>query len=101
MVVGVCRVDLYISGSSSLKDKRQVLRKVIGRVREKFELPLNEVGHNDLWQRAQLGFAIVGNDRTHVGSLVDSIVNFIRGLYVAEVVDRKMEILTYGDELGE
>lgn len=100
MVVGVCRLDLLIRGAASLKDKRQVVRKVVDRTRQKFNVAVAEVGANDLWQRAQIGFAVVGNDGRHVTSMVDTIVGFIGGLYVADIADRQTEILHYGGEFA-
>ncbi len=101
MVVGVCRLDLLIRASQSLKDKRQVLRKIGDRTRQKFNVALAEVGGNDLWQRSQIGFAVVGNEGRHVTSMVDTIVGFIDGLHVAEIAGREVELLNYGDTFGE
>jgi len=100
MVVGVCRLELLIHESQSLKEKRQVLRRIVDRTRNKFNLALAEVGANDLWQRSQLGFAVVGNDRRHVASMLETIIGFIESLYVAEVVGRDVEVVSYGAELG-
>lgn len=101
MVVGVCRVDLFISGSASLKDKRQVMQKVLDRTRQKFHVSVAEVGDNDLWQRARIGLAVVGNDRGHVRGVIDTVVAFIEGLYVADIVGREVEVVSYGDSLEE
>lgn len=99
MVVGVCRLDVLIHASQSLKDKRQVLRKLLDRTKQKFNVAIAEVGDNDLWQRGKIGFAVVGNDRQHVGSMVDTITRFIEELYVVEVVNRETEVVSYGAEL--
>jgi uncharacterized protein len=94
MVIGVCRLYLRIPENHSLKEKRQVIRKVIDRVKHRFNVAISEVGDNDLWQRAQIGFCTVGNDRRFVNSCLDKIIDFIEKMYLAEVIEKEMEIIT-------
>ncbi|MFB3853002.1 MAG: DUF503 domain-containing protein [Vicinamibacterales bacterium] len=63
MVVGLLSLELYLPQSRSLKDKRMVLRGVKERLR-KFNVSVAEVEHQDLWQRAVLGVAVVSSART-------------------------------------
>ena len=74
MVVGVLRLTLYIHGASSLKDKRQVVRKVTDRLRSRFNVSVAEVGDNDIWQRAVIGIVAVSNDRSFVNEVLDKCV---------------------------
>ena len=94
MVVGFCQLDLRIPENRSLKEKRHVLRKLMDRVRHRFNVAISEVGDNDLWQRAQIGFCTVGNDRRHINSSLDKVVHFIEGMNLAEIVRAEIEILT-------
>lgn len=98
MVVGVCRLSLYFPESGSLKAKRHGLRKVIDRVRAKFNAAIAEVSGQDTWQRAEVGFAVIGNDSRHVQSMVDKIIGFVDMLYVAQILDREVELINYGEE---
>lgn len=95
MVVGVARVVLLIHSSFSLKDKRSVVRQVKDRTCSKFNVALAEVGDNDDHARAELGMAVVGNDRRHVNSMVDTILLFIEDMNVAEVIETEFELLNY------
>ncbi len=97
MYVGVCRLTLVVAGSRSLKDKRSVLRKIKDRVANKLHVYVAEVGGQDTWQRAVLGFAVVSADGAHVESVVDSVVRFVSGLGVAHIVDENREILQFED----
>jgi uncharacterized protein YlxP (DUF503 family) len=99
MFVGLARVTLSIPSAGSLKDKRQVVRKLLDRARAKFNVAAAEVADNDLWQKAVLGFAIVGNERRFVGEAVDTLLHFIEESYLAPVVDRQVEILSLGEGL--
>jgi uncharacterized protein len=95
MVVGVCRLHLHIPENHSLKEKRHVLRKLIDRVRHRFNVAISEVDDNDLWQRAQIGFCVVGNDRRFVNSSLDKVIDFIEKMYLADVIEKEMEIITF------
>jgi uncharacterized protein YlxP (DUF503 family) len=94
MVIGVCKLDLRIPENHSLKEKRHVLRKLIDRVRTRFNVAISEVGDNDLWQRSQMGFCAVGNDRRHINSSLDKVVYFIEQMNLVEMVRTEIEIIT-------
>jgi uncharacterized protein len=98
VVVGICRLSLYFPESGSLKTKRQGLRKILDRVRAKFNVAIAEVSDQDTWQRSAVGFVVVGNEGPHVQSMIDHIVSFVDEIYVAQILDRQVEVLTYNDE---
>jgi uncharacterized protein YlxP (DUF503 family) len=95
VTIGIARLTLFIGGSHSLKDKRMVLRRVKDLVRQKFNVSIAEIGENDVWQRAVLGVAVVGNERRFVESSVDEIVRFVQGK--AEVSNDERETQTFND----
>jgi uncharacterized protein YlxP (DUF503 family) len=94
MVIGVCKLDLRIPENHSLKEKRHVLRKLTDRVKTRFNVAISEVGDNDLWQRAQMGFCTVGNDRRHINSSLDKVINFIEQMNLVEMVRTDIEIIS-------
>jgi uncharacterized protein YlxP (DUF503 family) len=94
MVIGVCQLDFRIPENQSLKGKRHVLRKMIDRVRHRFNVAVSEVGDNDLWQRGQIGICTVGNDRRHINSSLDKVIDFIEKMNLVEMVRTEMEIIT-------
>ena len=93
MVVGICHLDVIIPENHSLKGKRQVVKKIIDRVRNRFNISIAEVGDNELWQRSQLGLSIVGNDRRFVNSYLDRVVNFIEAMNIVDIAHSELEIL--------
>ena len=93
-MIGVCKLDLRIPENHSLKEKRHVLRKLIDRVRTRFNVAISEVGDNDLWQRAQMGFCTVGNDRRHINSSLDKVIYFIEQMNLVEMVHTEIEIIS-------
>jgi uncharacterized protein YlxP (DUF503 family) len=93
MFVGVLYIDLLLRGNTSLKAKRQVLRSVKDRTRNKFNVSIAEVDHNDLWQRAALGICCVSNDKVHADRMLAEVVTFIERNFQVEILDYSVEIL--------
>jgi uncharacterized protein YlxP (DUF503 family) len=101
MFVGVARLSLHVPESGSLKGKRQVLRKVIERVKARFNVSVAEVEDQDLWQRATLALAVIGGERRHVDEQVEKIIHFVEEMYVAPLISREVEVLSLGAHLFE
>lgn len=99
MFVGVAQLTLQVSESGSLKGKRQVLRKVIERVKARYNVSISEVADQDLWQRATIALAVIGGDQRHVNEQVEKIIHYIEEMYVAPLVSREIEILSLGQHL--
>jgi uncharacterized protein len=99
MFVCVSRVTLDIPAAGSLKAKRQVLRRVTDRVKAKFNVAVAEVEDNDVWSRAIIALAVVGNERRHVTEQMDKILQFVEDMYVAPILKREVEVLGFNDQL--
>jgi uncharacterized protein YlxP (DUF503 family) len=99
MVVGTGLIDLRIPESGSLKEKRSVLSRIIRRTRNKFNVSIAEVGDNDHWRRARIGFSVVGNDKPYINAKMDHILNFIDQLLLADVIRSRIEIVSFSDLL--
>jgi hypothetical protein len=95
MIVGICHLDVIIPENHSLKGKRQVIKKIIDRVRNRFNISIAEVGDNELWQRSQLGISLVGNDRRFVNSYLDRVVNFIEAMNIVDIAHSELEMLNF------
>ena len=99
MFVCVARLTLQIPDSGSLKAKRQVLRRVTERVKARFNVAVAEVDDQDLWQKASIALAVVGNERRHVDEQMEKIIHFVEEMYIAPLISREKEILAFGDQL--
>lgn len=95
MVVGVCHLDLVLPHGSSLKGKRRVIKSLITRIRDKFNVSVSEVGGQDLWQRVHVGISLVGADKRFLNSSLDKVIDYIEELGMLEVVSVKMEFLHF------
>lgn len=92
MVVGTLYLTTVLRGSHSLKDKRRVVKSFKDQVRNRFNVSIAEVEDQDLWQRAVLGVAAVGNDGRFLNAELDKIVDFLRGFHELELVDYQIEL---------
>jgi uncharacterized protein len=92
MVVAAAQLTLFIPDNNSLKGKRKVVKSLIEKVRHRFEASVAEVDDNDLWQKATIGVALVGNDARLLTSRLDQISTFIENQHLAEIVDSRVEL---------
>ena len=92
MTVGLLRLAVRLPESQSLKEKRWILKSLITRIRNKFNVSVAEVDTQDSWQIATLGVAHVGNERSHTNEVLDLVRNFTEGIRTVELVDSQLEI---------
>lgn len=77
MLVGICSIQIFIHETNSLKEKRQIIKSVIQRVKSRFNVSIAEVGEQDKWQAAEIGFCCVSNTRRHADEMLNSVIQFI------------------------
>ena len=77
MKVGVSQITLHLPGCHSLKDKRQVLKSIMARTRQKYEVAIAEVDEQDHWHIAQLGVSCVSNSSQHIDQILGNVQRFI------------------------
>jgi len=95
MNVGVCKINLRLPENLSLKGKRQVLKSIITRVVNRFNVSVAEVDNQDLWQLATLGVCCVSNSKRHTNEVLSKVVDFIAGnRFEIEILDYEIEILS-------
>jgi len=96
MSLGVCKVKLRLPENQSLKGKRQVLKSIITRVRNNYNVAIAEVDDQDLWQLATLGVACVSNDAQQDNKVLSRVVDFIgRSKFEIEILDYEIEIMPF------
>jgi len=93
MVIGLLTLDLHFPGARSLKDKRQALRSLETRIRNRFNVSIAEVEHQDLWQRARLAIVTVNTDHTPLESTLQSVAGEAGSARDILLLDAQTEIL--------
>lgn len=99
MVVGVSSVEVFLPENHSLKDKRQAVKKIVEKTRSKFNISVMEVEQTNLWQRARIGFSVVGVKKDHVSLAIENVCQYIESLYIGTIIDIRTEIIVMGNEI--
>ena len=94
MVVGTGRIIFKLHECHSLKEKRRIVKSIIGRLRNAFNASIAEVAANDMFQRAEVGLAMVGNDARVINSKIDQLFDMADEMGIAEIIDTEFEIIT-------
>lgn len=93
MTIGFCRIDLYLPECASLKQKRGVLKGVIARTRNKFNVAVAELDDHDRWQRARLGVVTLANESRYANRVLSQVVNAIEREDHLILMDYSLEFL--------
>jgi len=78
MIVGVMTARMYMQGVTSLKEKRSIVKGLLGRLKSRFNISIAEVDHQDNKTSAVIALAIVSNDATFINRQLDAIIKFMR-----------------------
>ena len=77
MFVSALRIEFHIPAAHSLKEKRAVLRPIIDGLRNRHRVSVAEIDHQDLWQRATIGIAVVGADVNTITGVLANCERFV------------------------
>ena len=96
MNLGICIIRLRLPENQSLKGKRKVLKSLIARVRNSFNVAIAEVDDQDVWQVAAIGIACVSNDAQQNNRVLSNVVDFIsQSRLDIEVLDFEIEMIPF------
>ena len=87
MFVGALRMELYMPQCRTLKEKRQVIKSIIDRTRNRFNVCVAEVDKQDLWQLCSLGITCVSNTESAVREMLGRVERSVRAMEKAEVLE--------------
>ena len=93
MIIGACRLRLYLPGVVSLKEKRSVLKPLQHQLRRTFEVAVAETDHQDVWQSAEIAVVAVATDAGHIYSVLEKAVHWVEdNYYQVQVMDWDVEL---------
>jgi len=96
MNLGVCSMTLRLPENENLKGKRKVIKSLIARVRNTYNVAIAEVDDQDVWQLTTLGIACVSNDAQQNNRVLSKVVEFIgQSRLDLEVVDYQIELIPF------
>jgi uncharacterized protein len=93
MVVASLSVEFLVPGSASLKDKRQAVRSIRDKIRNKFNVSIAEVDNQDLWQRGTLGVAVVATDGAMAREVLDKVRELVERDFRVSILEANIDFL--------
>lgn len=77
MIVIGLRLELYLPGVNSLKEKRRLIKSLIDKIKNKFNVSISEIDDQDIWQRSVIGIVSVSNTRKPIERTFTSIIELV------------------------
>lgn len=93
MIIGSCEIELIIYNANSLKEKRHVIKSIIERLKNRFNISICEVGEQDKWQKSIIGLCTLSNSSKLVNETIDKIIDFMDNDSRIEIIDIQRETL--------
>lgn len=92
MFIATAKIKLHLPWVHSLKEKRMVVKSLIAKVRNQFNVSVAEVEEQDIHQIAVLGIAGIAGDTSQADSIIDHVINFIESNTEGEIVNIEREV---------
>ena len=92
MIVGTLELKLYAPWVSSLKEKRMVVKSLVAKTKNKFNVSIAEVDEQDTHQTIILGIACVAGTVSQSDSIIDHVIAFVENSSEAEILNIEREI---------
>jgi uncharacterized protein YlxP (DUF503 family) len=93
MIIGTGKIHLHANWVHSLKEKRMIVKSLIAKVKNKFNVSVAEIEDMDLHLSIVIGVACVSNSSEHCQSTIQNVMNYIEQNTEAEILDIQIEIL--------
>ena len=92
MLVATLQMKFYAPSVHSLKEKRMIVKSIIGKIRNKFNVSVSEIDEQDIHQIIVIGVATIGASTSQCDSILDHIIDFVEENCEAEITDIVREI---------
>jgi uncharacterized protein len=93
MIIGTARIKMTAPWVHSLKEKRMVVKSIINKVKNKYNVSVGEVDNQDYHQTIVVGIACVSTETGHAHSIIQNVINYIEENTDAVIEDIEVEIL--------
>ena len=102
--VGIFTVDFFIPDTFSLKDKRSVMRRIVGKARGSrrgFNISIAEVDAQDSIRRGVLSASVTSPDLDHIYKIFGVLTTFFESFNEIEITSIKTEVLSFNYNQGD
>lgn len=79
--VGLCTITFYLPGVTSLKEKRRIIKSLIARMRNTYNVSCAEIAQLDKWQSAVVSFSCVSNSMAHVENTIQKVLQWVEATF--------------------
>jgi uncharacterized protein len=93
LIIGVLTLELHLGEANSLKDKRRIIKSLIDRIKNRYNVSVAEVGEQDLWQRSTVGISMVSCEQAHVHKVLASVIKFVEAQNTVLITNFQTELL--------
>ncbi len=94
MIIGACTITLQLIGIHSLKQKRSILKSLLARMRNEFNVAAAEVEAQDSHGRAVIGVACVSSSNEYARGQLDAVIRWIEQERPdVPIIDYEIELL--------
>lgn len=93
MILGICTCEIFIFNANSLKSKRSVIKSIINKSKNRFNISIAEVGENDKWQKSVIAFSTISNDKKIVEESMEKVIDFFDSYSEIEIINITREII--------
>jgi uncharacterized protein YlxP (DUF503 family) len=93
MIVGAAVIEIHVHESQSLKAKRGVVRSITGRLRNRFNVSVSEIGGQGTWQRAVIGLSMTGSEEVSLRRALEKAIRSVEEMHLAEVLGSEIEMI--------
>jgi len=92
--VGLLTLEIYVPGTTSLKEKRGIVKPLVARIRKEFNVSVAEVEDHDQLGHAVLAVVAVSVSGDYVYGLLQRVAESVAAWRLdAELVDYQIELL--------
>lgn len=92
-MIATLTIHLHLPACASLKEKRGRIKPLIARLHREFNVSVAEMGLHDRWQEAVITCAMVGNERGHLESALQTMAKWMEGNWTdGHVIEQKIEV---------
>ena len=91
MNISLLTIELRISSSHSLKDKRRVIQSLMSKLKRIYNIAVAEIENQDLWQRADIGIVSINTSGSELNKTLNNIVDYISNYGFTEIINYRIE----------
>jgi len=76
-MIGYIECDCMIYDAQSLKEKRAVLKRVMTRLKQRFNISISEIDHQDVWQRTKIGIVSISSSKSITEKELQKVLDYL------------------------